>query len=161
MKKNLKKNGGFTGIDVSISMIIILIFIPTVFGVVYNIQKTNANIKRQSNAVSIASRILETVKTERYSDISVSESLLASDISRIYKSSEYKNTEKEENGYSYMYYSTTGDENEHYQIQVGIKNYYPTETENEDLVKLVKVRVFYPVGDKIKDIDISTVVQNS
>lgn len=53
---NYRKNNGFAGIDISISMIIILIFIPTIFGVVYNIQKTNTSVKRESTAVSIRSR---------------------------------------------------------------------------------------------------------
>ena len=51
MKKNLRKNNGFAGIDISISMIIILIFIPTIFGIVYNIGKINAEVKPSFNAV--------------------------------------------------------------------------------------------------------------
>ena len=47
MKKFFKKNSGFAGIDISISMIIILIFIPTIFGIVYNIQKIKADVKRK------------------------------------------------------------------------------------------------------------------
>ena len=54
MKKFLKKNNGFAGIDISISMIIILIFIPTIFGIVYNVGKTNAEVKRKTKAISIA-----------------------------------------------------------------------------------------------------------
>lgn len=52
---NLRKNNGFAGVDISISMIIILIFIPTIFGIVYNIQKTNSSVNRKSEAVGIRS----------------------------------------------------------------------------------------------------------
>ena len=72
MKKFFKKNSGFAGIDISISMIIILIFIPTIFGIVYNIQKINADVKRKSTAVNIATNVLEIVKSEAYSDITAS-----------------------------------------------------------------------------------------
>lgn len=53
---DLRKNQGFTGVDISISMIIILIFIPTIFGMVYNIQKTNQSVNRKSTAVGIRSK---------------------------------------------------------------------------------------------------------
>ena len=72
-----------------------------------------------------------------------------------------KNTEKEESGYSYIYYLANGENNEHYQIQVGIKNYYPTEDNTQDLIKQIKVRVFYVTGNDVKDIDIGTTVQNT
>ena len=72
-----------------------------------------------------------------------------------------KNTEKEEEGYNYKYYLATGENDEHYQIQLGIKNYYPDSSKTEDLIKQVKVRVFYSNGTRIKDIDIGMEVQNN
>lgn len=160
MKINLRKSNGFAGIDISISMIIILIFIPTVFGIVYNIGKTNAEEKRKSTAVGIITNVLETIKGQDYENVDVSANKLNSDISKIYQVSNYKNTEKEESGYNYTYYSYVDEDDVHYQIQIGIKNYYPSDTENQDLIKQVKVRVFYLIGDKLKDIDIGMVVQN-
>ena len=161
MKKFLKKKDGFTGVDISISMIIILIFIPTIFGIVYNIGKTNSDIRRKAEAINISTNILEIIKSENYSEITTSGTKLNQDISSKYQTSTYKNTEKEESGYSYIYYLANGENNEHYQIQVGIKNYYPTEDNTQDLIKQVKVRVFYISGDTVKDIDIGMVVQNT
>lgn len=161
MKKFFKKNSGFAGIDISISMIIILIFIPTIFGIVYNIQKINSDVKRKSTAVNIATNVLEIVKSEAYSDITTSGNKLNTDIKKKYEASTYKNTDKEETGYSYVYYKTIGENGEHYQIQLGIKNYYPSDTDRQDYVKQVKVRVFYPYGDSVKDIDISIAKTNT
>ena len=161
MKKFLKKNNGFTGVDISISIIVILIFVPTIFGVVYNIQKTNAGIERKTNAVNIATDVLEIVKSEQYSDITVSNSKLVTDLNNKYTKSSYKNTEKEEDGYNYIYYSTKGSNNESYQIQLGIKNYYPSSSKTEDYVKEIKVRVFYFFGNSVKDIDIGIVVKTN
>ena len=160
MKKNLRKNNGFAGIDISISMIIILIFIPTIFGIVYNIGKINSNIKRKSSAVSLATEVLEVVKSEKYDDVVTTNGKLCNDLKAKYAESDYKNEEKEEAGYSYKYFMSVGENSEHYQIQVGIKNYYPNDTENLDLVKQVKVRVFYSIGSEIKNIDIGMEVKN-
>ncbi len=161
MKKFFKKNNGFTGVDISISIIVILIFVPTIFGVVYNIQKTNVAITRKNNAVNIATDVLETVKSEQYSDITVSGSKLITDLNKKYAKSSYTNKEKEENGYNYIYYSTNGNKNESYQIQLGIKNYYPSSSQKNDYVKEIKVRVFYFFGNSVKDIDIGIVVKRN
>ena len=89
------------------------------------------------------------------------DSQLNNDIANKYESSTYKNTEKEESGYNYIYYSYLGKDGEHYQIQIGIKNYYPSDSDTQDLIKQVKVRVFYISGDTVKDIYIGMVVQNT
>ncbi len=57
---NLRNNNGFTGIDIAIAVIIILIFIPTVFGITYNIHKTNRAIDAETEATSIRSRSTRT-----------------------------------------------------------------------------------------------------
>lgn len=158
---NFRKNNGFTGIDISITMIIILIFIPTVFGIVYNIQKTNVSIKRESKAVSIAVDVLEIAKAEEYQNVNLESSSFLTNLSKNYSASTYTNPETEDSNYEYIYYAMTGEENEHYQIQIGLQNYYPSSTEQEDLIKKIKVTVFYPVGNTIKNIDISTILQNT
>ena len=158
--KNIRKNNGFAGIDISISIIIILIFIPTIFGIVYNIQKTNASVKRKSTAVGIATNVLEIIKSEDYEDVVVDSEKLNYDLSNKYEQSTYKNEDKEEIGYNYIYYKTTDQNDKHYQIQIGIKNFYPSEDETEDLIKQIKVRVFYPYGNNVKDINIRMVKQN-
>lgn len=66
---NLRKNKGFTGIDISITMLIILIFIPTIFGISYNIQKTNHSIERESEAIDIMVLYLENAKSQNFDDI--------------------------------------------------------------------------------------------
>ena len=84
MKKNLRKNNGFAGIDISISMIIILIFIPTIFGIVYNIGKNNEEVTRKATAVGIATNVLEIAKKESYENINTSGNGLVNDIIQKY-----------------------------------------------------------------------------
>lgn len=159
---NLRKNNGFTGVDISIAVIIILIFIPTIFGIAYNINRTDAAAQTQSQALRIASDVLEIAKSEEYQDVTLQTgSQFLTDLNASYTSSAY--TDTEEADYEYIYYQTTGEKNQLYQIQIGLKNYYPTdvtEAEKVDVIKLVKVTVFYSVGSEKKTVNISTVLQN-
>ena len=151
---NLRKNNGFTGIDISIAMLIILVFIPTVFGIVYNIQKTNNSIKRESNAINITTSILETAKFFGYNDLSLdSSSAFMVDMNKKYETSNYVNTSKYKDNYEYVAFSTTDNDDTHYQIQIGMEK---TTMENQSLIKVIHVIVYYPIGKNVKSIDIST-----
>ena len=70
---NLRNNKGYTGIDISVAMIIILIFIPTIFGIVYNLQKVRAKSEREANSINVATDVLEIAKSIAYSDVTISE----------------------------------------------------------------------------------------
>ncbi len=163
---NLRNNKGYTGIDISVAMIIILIFIPTIFGIVYNMQKTRARTERQVVAVNIATDILEIVKSLNYENVDVSEDgELNNLLKQRYTLSSYNSNidSQEENFSQYSYYTLIGTNNEHYRIQVGILKHVPEGEENIDTagyVKQVKVIVTYPVGNTTKNINISTVVKN-
>lgn len=137
---NLKKNKGYAGIDISISIIIILIFIPTIFAITYNIQALNSETQREGIALNIATAILEKAKAIGYENVSV-------------------------NGISYgtidhegVYYHI-GPNKEHYKIEISVSNYYPegtVDSEKKDLIKKVNAKVTYPVGNTEKKVEIST-----
>lgn len=156
---NLKNNKGYTGVDISVAMIIILIFIPTIFGIVYNIQKTNTYVERESEAVKIATDIIEKAKSFEYSNLELT-SLYQELLNNNYLESSY--TLNGQTGENYRYLSKKGSKDEHYQIQIYLENYYPEDVVNkEDLVKKIKVTVIYPIGNTTKTIDISTLIKNS
>ena len=163
---NLRNNKGYTGVDISVAMIIILIFIPTIFGIVYNIQRINGRAERQSNAVNIATDILEIAKSLNYNDVNISDSgLLKTQLENKYTSSS-QNAEIDvlENEYEYLYFTYVGENEVHYRIQVGILKYFPEGVEKKDendLVKKIKVTVTYPVGNNTKKVEISTVLQKN
>ena len=133
---NLKNNKGYTGVDISIAIIIIMIFIPTLMAISYSIQKTSNDVKRKADAITIATEILETSKTIAYENLD--------------------NMEEE----SYISLLETKYSKEvSYDINIEVENYYPeevSEEDREDLVKKIKVIVTYPIGNKTKSIDIST-----
>jgi type II secretory pathway pseudopilin PulG len=172
---NLRKNNGFSGIDISISLLIILIFIPTIFGVVYNIQKVNNSVNRESTALNIATDILENAKSQDSSNVKFS------DIENTKFQTALKNkyTETEMKSNNEAIYSYIGTKGEHYKITLSI--IYPQDSEGnpkeQDLVKQITVAVEYPVGGmetiiddstgetkqqtKTKTIEISTLIQSA
>ncbi len=162
----LKGNKGYTGIDISIAIIIILIFVPTIFGIVYNLQKTRSRTEREAIAINIATDILEIAKSLNYDEINLSDGTLKTSLDSIYTSSNYNsNIDILEEDYTYAYYTYADDENNvHYRIQVGVLKYFPeseTNPSTDGLVKQVKTIVTYPIGNTTKSINISTVLKNT
>lgn len=165
---NLRNNKGYTGVDISVAMIIILIFIPTIFAVVNNIQRLNAKAERQANAVNIATDILEIAKSINYDGVETvinesdpdSKKIFITRLNTKYGTPTYEAIASDtvEEDYEYVYYSYSGDKNVHYRIQIGLLNYEP---DSADLVKKIKVTVTYPVGKNTKSINISTVLQKN
>ena len=158
---DIKNNKGYTGIDISVAMIIILIFIPTIFGVIYNIQRTNSDVERKSEAVKIATNIIETAKSMKYNNITINK-LYQNLIQDNYEESTY--TIDGQTGDDFKYLKKTGNKNVHYQIQINLENYYPEDVEEEnreDLIKKLKVTVIYPTGSTTKTINIATIIKNS
>ncbi len=156
---NFKSNKGYTGIDISVAMIIILIFIPTIFGIVYNMQKISAKSEREAKAINIATDVLEMAKSLDYSEVAIlnEDSELKNSLNNKYTDLEISNNTAN---------CSYSDNNVHYKIQVTVSNYYPTdleesEKENKDFVKQITVTVTYPVGNSTKSIDISTVLKNN
>lgn len=169
---NFRNNKGYTGVDISVAMIIILIFIPTIFAVVNNIQRINAKAERQANAVNIATDILEIAKSINYDGVETvinesdpdSKKIFITRLNTKYGTPAYETITSDvvEDDYEYVYYSYSGEKNVHYRIQIGLLNYEPEETQaSPDLVKKIKVTVTYPVGKNTKSINISTVLQNN
>lgn len=169
---NLRNNKGYTGVDISVAMIIILIFIPTIFAVVNNIQRLNAKAERQANAVNIATDILEIAKSLNYDGVETVISETDPDTKKAFITSlnakygtptyEAIASDTVEDKYRYVYYSYSGEKNVHYRIQIGVLNYEPENVQSSaDLVKKIKVTVTYPIEKNTKNIDISTVLQKN
>ena len=154
---NFKSNKGYTGIDISIAMIIILIFIPTIFGIVYNLQKARARTEREAVAINIATDVLEIAKSLNYSEVSISNE---NSEFKTLLNNKYSNLQNSNNTVNCNYSDVN---NIHYKIQVTVSNYYPADIEvqdQNDLVKQITAEVMYPVGNSTKSINISTVLQN-
>lgn len=73
MKKNIlkkiKKEKGITGIDATIAVVILMIFVPLVAGLFGNIANTSKKIERKVTATNIAIQALESIKKMEYDSI--------------------------------------------------------------------------------------------
>lgn len=181
---NLKNNKGYSGVDVSVAIIIIMLFIPTIFGMIYNINKSKSSVTREGYATNIATQILSMAKSVEYENIDkgftledehqlnlLEQGLEESEkaktflkkIKTAYSTADYNEATfgGEDENFKYRYFTTKGNNNEIYLIQVVVANYYPQNEENIiDLIKKVKVVVAYPVGSKIEKIDLYVPIEN-
>lgn len=107
--------------------------------------------------------VLELAKSENYQEVTFSEnSQFVKDLNAKYSPSD--ETDTEEADYVYQYYVAKGKQSASYLIQIGLKNYYPADIEEEkqeDLIKILTVKVFYAVGDERKSVDFSIILQNA
>ena len=182
---NLKNNKGYTAVDASVAIIICMLFIPTIFGMTYNIKKTEAGSTKKSYATELATEVLSAVKLVKYEDIdkgfTVAEEQTLDEQEENLDEESKKNTflkqikskfdgaaeanttifGEENNNSKYRYFSKNGDNGEIYQVQVVVMNYYPeNDNSNQDIIKKVKVVVAYSVGSKIEKVELFFATEN-
>lgn len=158
---NFKSNKGYTGADISIALIILLIFIPTIGAIIFNITLANNNTKRKVNAMNFATSILEIAKETDYDKLK---------LENTEEKEEFldKINEKfgitSENGE----FSLKDENNTSYKVKVTITKYIDTEEyasshdstdEKKDLVKTITTEVEYPIGNETKKVNVSTVIK--
>ncbi len=142
---NLRKNNGFSGIDVTIAVVIILIIIPTAFGFVYNLSNYRAKVQRFGTSINLAVEVIEEAKGQAISvqDLDDVESFIND------KYSLSGNT------------AIINKNNTQYKLEVTFEN--PTQYVKDDitthLVKKVTAQVTYPIGKDTKEIEISRLLK--
>ena len=138
----IKKENGYTGIDIAISIIVITMFIAMIANLIANINLNTQNADRKSIAASYAVQEIEKIKAKGYVDtydskgITGEETLSEEDI---YINSEF-----------------TG-----YHKKTTIKDYVFIVNDNnkkKDIVKEITVEISYKVANEEKNIQISTYI---
>lgn len=81
---NIRNSKGFTGIDISIALIVIVIFVSIIANILYNFEVQSKAVERKSQATSIMIDILEYAKNTNFDDVNT-ENLIA------YKEQKYNN----------------------------------------------------------------------
>lgn len=71
---NLKNNNGYVLTDAAIALIIILILIPTITGMIYNINRIKHGNERKTEAINIAVNTIEVAKSINMADLPKTES---------------------------------------------------------------------------------------
>lgn len=138
----IKEEKGFTGIDIAISLIVITIFIAMIANLIANINLTAQDTNRKTVATSYAVQEIEKIKAQGYIESYDSKGITNEDIL------------KEEDIYS-------GSEFTGYNKKIVIRDYVLVvndTTKKSDIVKEITVNISYKVGNKEKNVKISTYV---
>mgnify|MGYP005788594509 FL=1 len=133
----IKVEKGFTGVDVAIATVVIIVFLGFIAGLFYNLASTSTRVERKTRATNLAIEIIEALKVTNFNDLVSTET----DQMTI---EELNNLASKEisipNGYSY---------------KILIEDY-----QNGGVVKTLKVEITYKQGKKDENIMIETLVKN-
>lgn len=148
----IKNNKGFVGVDATIAIIILLIFIPTISAMIYNINKENKSIERKSQALNFAVNVMETTKKIELQDLSLEK--IETEIINYYNEGVIiSNTELTDG------IINIAKDNINYNLTITIQDYSEiNNTVDENRAKWVKVVVTYLVGGNEQNIELATVV---
>ena len=171
---NLKNNKGFVGVDISIAILLLVIIVPTITGMIFNINKSRNGTKRQAQATNIITNAMEISKIVEYTsdddtfldeifkriEIQYSGNIIESSVEPVNNSSVANKENWTENGATYSL--TTGILNLRideivYQLKISIQD--NSEVENgavEGEKKIVRSKVTYKLGSEEKTISLKT-----
>ena len=129
----MKSNKGFTGVDIAVSVVILIIFVSVIGSMFYNLSVTERRIQRKTEATNTAIRTIEAMKAIPFDQLA--EGMTLEDINNL-------STNKIEvpNGYT---------------VTVGVDN-----TTYKDIVKIISVNVDYQNGKETENVNIETLVRN-
>lgn len=150
---NVKNNKGYFAIDASVAIIVLLIVVPFIAGMIYNVNKSNSGMSRKTEAVNIAINSIEAIKgvgIEELSDANTVETNVKNAIK-----SRYDNLNEED--------MTIEKESSTYQISFEIKDYASTKegisiNAVENKVKIINVIVKYRMGRTTKEVTLNTAI---
>lgn len=140
----IKKEKGITGIDISISILIITVFTGIIVALFYNIYITAFSIQKADEATNIAINVIEYAQKLEYDQLldgpsSDTENSVGS-LMRLYINDEDNTPDmKIPNGYS---------------CRTTVSQYINPEDPGENVVKIIDIEVSYKVGKKTETFDI-------
>lgn len=141
----IKDEKGFTGIDITVAVIIIMLFMTLIGTIFYNITASHRQLERKTEATYIAIDVMEKLKAQNYEDLIVGE----------YNSNKITDEEYEKNKTAKILKDAI---EEGYSLKVTIKNYNTPEENGYDLVKIITVKVEYKVGKNTENVELKTTV---
>lgn len=166
----IKNNKGYVAIDASIAVLILLIIIPTIAGMIYNVNKSNNFIERKTEAINIAVNTIEIVKGIGANG-ELNETTVRNNIAELYTLTEedvYTMVENINDKINSITGTITNNENT-YKIKIDIQDYANTQEATDKqtetgieiesgLVKIVEVTVEYRSGKETKSIKLNTAI---
>lgn len=153
-----KKENGFTLIDVTVAIIIILALMSLISVIFYNITKSSKGIERESDATYLATSIIEDIKAQDYENIKLTNQNIINDDNISTENAKTVENYTYNNGKKVNISVPDG-----YLCKIQVQNYVPENrtSANTDLVKLVLVEVSYKLGGDVKKVELKTSIVNN
>ena len=129
---NVKSQKGFTGIDITIAIIVITLFVSIISVVFYNITISSKKVERKTEATYIAQDVIEKIKALDYDDNN----------KLIIDNKEYDSAYTIEIKVKKYVPNSNGQEN----------------NDSNDLVKIVNVNVLYKIGKEVENVELTTTI---
>lgn len=146
----IKNNKGLTGVDVTIAVIILTIFVSLIANMFYNVSQIGNAVNRKSEATYVAVQIIEALKQVDYDDLPAGETddTTAITLEELNMFLAEENQIVLKNGYS---------------VDIKVENYKKIKGEIEgedleDILKRVTVTVKYNEKAKEQTVELTTVV---
>ncbi len=144
----IKNEEGITSIDLTVSIILITLFVALIVTIMYTINANFISIERRTEATNYAINEIESLKAQDFEDLQDTPTDGTNDFVNI--------TEKESD--------TANEKNTGFSKKITIID-YSNLPENQDkdtivsgLVKKVTVEIAYKEGDKMKTVELATVI---
>lgn len=155
LKEKLKQNKAFTGLDLSISIIVIIISITVIAFMIYNLYIIGAGVKRNVIATDYAINALEIVGSTDYEDVTFVENNSLKEKLDAFFGKEGNITQE---GNYEVTIGTPGTSGNNFDIIINIEKYSDVNTEKEDYIKIIKVNIKYNLGKETNEetLEIST-----
>ena len=142
--KYLKNEKGVTGVDITIAIILITIFVAIIATLFFNIRKTSSDIERRTQATAYAVSIIEQIKANGFDALPT-----VSDGTNIITG--YEDKYIQDNGVDTPYYQTIRVED-----YSEIVESTGEEEIQSDVVKKITVTIAYKSGNENQEISLST-----
>lgn len=151
---NLRSNKGYTGADIIVSVLILMIFIPTIVALVYSIDTKNNEVERKNYATTLTCNVIETLKSINIEEL-ISTSVVMNEKLESYKASDSEISVQD----GELVFSSEDTLKNRYKVYIKIEDYSDySEKENieTNIIKKINVKTEYRINKEIKNVEIST-----
>ena len=156
----IKENKGFTGVDVAVSLVILLVFVSFVAALFYNLSNTSKRIERKSIATNLAIEVIESMKSADFTELDTYATASGCNTQLI------ELTDSTKTNFETLIGKTINIENG-YEVKISIKN--PEDKDGDaskseamgQVIKVISVQVNYTLGKSgTETVNIETLVKN-
>ena len=155
---NLRNNKGYVLTDVSVSIIILLIIVPVIMGIVYQISITQRTIETKTEAINIAVNAIEAAKGISIEELDEEKII---DVIKEDENKTYTITDDVEDSKKIILKTLDkkSEDKFSYQLSLSVEDFGVTSGESPNVVKTVNAVVKYRIKGEDKEIKLSTVVK--